>query len=214
MTKFYNWLNEEEDVDIQPILDDIGKKCGPYIRVLTSSTVDKFLLSGRKNKPSYFKGTVRKDRTPRDTPKHVHNYVDELFYDEFGIRARSNTLFCSMDAHAVKTYGDPYLIFPIGQYKLIWSPEISDFYGDIIQDAEGYDERTIERTMEREIEDAVETYKITKVLPDISTYSEIMLYCKKYYALNYYLFLPKVIEWLVEEYNAKIDSNFTYYQKV
>lgn len=38
---------------------------------------------------------VRKDRKPRDLDINTHNKVDEYFYEKFGIKFRSQSLFCT-----------------------------------------------------------------------------------------------------------------------
>ncbi|MFW5795192.1 MAG: hypothetical protein ACOCV1_06875 [Bacillota bacterium] len=117
MSKFYRYINEESE--ISKFLDNIGKKCKPFLKDFTDDIPSKFLLSGRKKPGKLFKGKVRKDREPRDTPKKYHEYADKLFYEKFGIKARSSTLFCASHPGMVKIYGNPFIIFPIGKYSLI-----------------------------------------------------------------------------------------------
>lgn len=203
--KFYSWLNEENNME--EVFDKISKNCKPFLKNLTSNTVQRFLVSGRRKSDEYFKGTIRKDRQPTDTPEEIHDYVDNLFDEKFGIKARSSTLFCMANPTISKGYGTPYLIFPIGKYKLIWSSDIEDFFGDVVEDMMMEDMYDNDK-----IEDAIKTYEMTEKIPvDVSANTEIMLYCKEYYALKVSTYLPKVVDWLEREYNANIIlSNITY----
>ncbi|MFW6046289.1 MAG: hypothetical protein ACOCP4_00600 [Candidatus Woesearchaeota archaeon] len=106
-------------MDEDELFEDISKKCAPFIKNIVSEPIKNLLVSGRKSKPDYFIGTVRKNRKPKDTPTEYHEYADKIFYEEFGIKARSQTLFCNGTPIGVKSYGNPYLIFPIGKYKLV-----------------------------------------------------------------------------------------------
>jgi hypothetical protein len=62
---------------------------------------------------------VRQDRIPLDTPEETHDIIDNEFYDEFGFRPRSNSLFCYVDYRKTMSYGKTYAIFPTGRYKLL-----------------------------------------------------------------------------------------------
>ena len=86
------------------------------------------LFSGRKKTIGWFKDSVRKDRNPRDTPREIHYLLDDMFKDKFGVRARTNSIFCYNDHFKALQYGDPYYIFPVGKYTAIWSTSISDLY--------------------------------------------------------------------------------------
>ena len=132
--RFIEYLNEQEN-SIQEIFKKIEKDCKPFLKELTKhSLVDDLLYSGRKKKfEGYFKGKVRKDRKPKDMPEEVHNWLDDWFEDKFGVRARSQSLFTIPKGSIAAGYGTPYAIFPIGNYKIIWSPEIEDLYSVLIE---------------------------------------------------------------------------------
>lgn len=73
-----------------------------------------------------FRGKVREDRKPADTSKEVHQALDNWFSLTFGIAARSGAIFCRTKNKAISQYGEPCLIFPIGEFKYVWSPYIAD----------------------------------------------------------------------------------------
>lgn len=80
------------------------------------------------------KGTVRKNRQPRDTSPWFHEIMNDTLKEYSGVKARSESLFCSYQAIQAGEYGELYAIFPIGATKLIWSPHIIDPYADFQED--------------------------------------------------------------------------------
>ena len=137
--RLVNYLNERTKLDIDN-LPQILEKCQPFITdlVKASSTLV-FLWSGREGKPDFFQSKVRKDRTPRDTPTEIHNMVDDVFQEKFGVKPRSNSIFCLLDRTGSADYGDPYIILPIGKYKTIWSPKIEDMFNSLDAYMKNYD---------------------------------------------------------------------------
>jgi len=71
----------------------------------------------------------KKPRKPRDSHIHVHDVADNWFYESFGVRARSQTIFCTPDIEQAKQYGKPYKIsVPESiDIKLIFSVHVNDF---------------------------------------------------------------------------------------
>ncbi len=72
--------------------------------------------------------STRDNRNPVDTPKGIHNKIDNLFYDKFGSHLRSKSVFTFPDIDLNKSYGDQWMVFPIGKYEIFWSNEISDLW--------------------------------------------------------------------------------------
>ena len=71
---------------------------------------------------------VRKNRKPQSTPSDIHEWIDDWFYEKFGVRARSNVVFGSFDKLVTVDYGEPFIIFPIGKYMMLSSNKVSDLY--------------------------------------------------------------------------------------
>lgn len=179
--KFYKYLNENilDVID----MDKIKKDCSLYFKNLKKGGYN-FLYSGRKGITDIVtKKKIRKNRRPLDTPEILHDLLDRKFLMEFGVKARSESLFAKADKQ-VGFYGRPYYVFPIGNYNLIWSDKIDDlftyldvkvrdlydassarrFFNDIKDDPEEYRNevlKEIENIIEKEI---MPTYKESKVL--------------------------------------------------
>jgi len=105
----------------------------PYLKdIKYDKQSDHRLLSGRYfNNAVFFEKTIRSDRDPKDTPSWLHRKLDKMFNKKFGIKARSNSLFCTGSAGQAQGYGDIFVIFPKGPYKIIWSDEVPDLFIDI-----------------------------------------------------------------------------------
>jgi hypothetical protein len=61
-------------------------------------------------------------------PDELHDYLDEQFKKKFGWKARSEGVFCVRSKQIAYNYGNPYSVFPIGNYKYIYSNKIHDLY--------------------------------------------------------------------------------------
>ena len=72
---------------------------------------------------------VRKDRKPRHLNILIHNIADEIFLELFGIKFRSQALFCTGDISEAFQYGNVKCIEPIecDDFNVCWSPKIKDF---------------------------------------------------------------------------------------
>jgi hypothetical protein len=133
--KLREYLIEEYDDDnFNDIISIIKKDCKKYIKELIS--YDKILFRGLDKLPrntssirkNFWKVKPRKDRTPGDTPEELHNYLDLQFKKKFGWKARSEGVFCSRSRSTTYNYGSPYFVFPIGDYKYLYSNKITDLF--------------------------------------------------------------------------------------
>lgn len=129
--KFYKFLNEKEfyKENLDKILFILKRDCQPFLNDIKGSL--RFLYHGSKNLDKNMEIKLiksKKNRLPKDTPLDLHNLLDNLFKKKFGIKLRSNSLFCSSSDFFVSSYGHPSLIFPVGKYEVYWSKKIIDLY--------------------------------------------------------------------------------------
>ena len=202
MTKFKNYITDSRypQTNFEHITDIIKKDCGSFVKELKKNMI--LLFSGRDEQVNFTKKSVRKNRTPRDTPIEIHDFIDNWFNKKFGIRARSNTVFCSATESSTSDYGEAYIIFPIGNYTTISSNKVSDLYSKIetIIKEEFYGKNgpkfeNIDKIWNRILtsDEKINVYKEIRKLLDESDYKknniknnnvEIMLHCKEYYMLS------------------------------
>jgi hypothetical protein len=118
MTKFYNYINEDY---IEDIIQSIQKDCKPYLKELSGRNFLKhdLLTSGRNDSRNFAVKNIRQDRKPRDIYPDIHEFIDNELQKKFGIKARSQTLFCYSNVSDAANYGSAYYIFPIGDFEII-----------------------------------------------------------------------------------------------
>jgi hypothetical protein len=69
---------------------------------------------------------VRKDRVPKDSSHELTKVMNNYFVQATGIPFRSESIFVTANYYASLVYGDPYMVFPIGNIKTAFSEKISD----------------------------------------------------------------------------------------
>jgi hypothetical protein len=133
-----NFLKEEEslkEILLRKVLSttEIEKS---FIKLIEK---DIFFYRGTRIERSYRILTPRKDRYPRDTPDLWHNLLDEEFKRKFGWRVRSEGIFTNTNLESTRFFGYGMIFIPIGKYKYVYSPYISDFdYNDLEDNYCGY----------------------------------------------------------------------------
>jgi hypothetical protein len=131
-------LNSYIIENIKPITaEEISSNCGPYLKDLKAG---KNIFSRFSVKYSFTDITIyplKKDRKPRDTPKALHDIMNDSLREKFGWSPRSNGLFVWLTRRSSierliklhKTSNSKLAyVFPIGPYKYIYSPSIEDIY--------------------------------------------------------------------------------------
>lgn len=123
--------------------------------------------------------TTLKNRVPRNLDHEIHKLADDYFYKKFGIRFRSQSVFCTGDLQEAKKFGEVRVIEPIGDYVICWSPKVNDFME--IEDC-------LYGTLEEAVEEFIEKndYQLGNLEDAINSKYEIMLFCEKYKVLPIY----------------------------
>lgn len=202
--RLYNYINEARGISPNELPQAISK-CQPFIKDISKYSQLNFLWSGRKGKPHVFYGRVRTNRKPKDTPKEIHDVLDQAFEDNFGVKARSQSIFCSIQPQKAKEYGTPYIILPIGKYKTIWSSQVDDLYiyleqyiqneldiGGAFQgwdDSEPEDREEVLNFLEENLPDAIrrwytDEFYMKGIGSRLRWKQEVMLVCQEYLAIS------------------------------
>lgn len=123
-------------------------------------------------------------RSPQNTDIEVHKIANKWFEDKFGIAARSSTILCSTSREQAEMYYHPghsiALIKPIGEYKIIYSPHVSDFTEYLISLNNSASPEEVYAWLD------TKQYQCIQSSQDICSdfEGELMLYCKKYQLVN------------------------------
>ena len=193
-----NMMIPDELMEVyQPFIDGIFKDCKPFLRdwmPVYRRTKD-FLYRGMDyyDKAEYGKSKVRTNRRPSSTPLYDHQVFDEAFKKKFGWSVRSNSMFCSFEEMTADSYGDTYVVFPMGKYTSLWSEKVNDLTVDI-SSTFGYRYKTdrtyknnpdkFKEASERNkkiLDDIINSYEVNNLMDAAMTTNEVMIKCKEYY---------------------------------
>lgn len=116
------YVNELMKLNTNPVTSKIRKI--PYSKpiILYRATHDDIIND------TLIKKTVRCTRKPLDTAPHISTEFDNQFYKKFGTNVRSCGVFTTLDINMTDRYGIAYLMFPVGNYKSVYSKTVTDLY--------------------------------------------------------------------------------------
>jgi hypothetical protein len=112
--------------DAKPVIKFIRDNCKPYLKMKGSKPLYRG-IAGSEDK-YIFIGTVRKRRWPKDTEEEMHKLFNRAFKSVFGWSCRGEGLFVTSDIDQTVEYGEPFAIFPIGNFEFVYSDKIEDLY--------------------------------------------------------------------------------------
>lgn len=182
--------------DNNDIMEKILKDCGQWLKEAKGYP----LYRGTNKTNDKGKAIPRKDRKPLDTPKPIHDYLDEYFVDNFGWKARSEAIFCSNNYGVAEDYGsNVWAVYPADGYKYVYDPKIVDLANYLFENGVSYGkfqssgglagipsgkDIPYKYLIKNAMENANYTNKnISKLFKQYKG-SEIMLKCKYYYYIK------------------------------
>lgn len=116
------------DSSFSSLWGQVEKDCKPFLTDLKKfHNHISFLYRGMNVMGSGVRPT-RQDRLPKHTKPIVAELFDKILYKTFGWKPRSEGLFCSGNLDDVSYYGAEKIIFPIGNYKMLWSQKVNDSF--------------------------------------------------------------------------------------
>ena len=174
--RLQHYLNEsviKEYETITSIIHDIQMDCQPFLKQVKYPW--NLLQRGMRNHSDLSYNGVRSDRKPKDTSVELHKMFDDYFLKKFGIRLRSESVFCYRyhDPNN-KSYGTQFMIFPVDEFHIYYNPDVEDLFihtGDTDHLEPDYFNRI------------ASGYEKEKVNTVPNSTSEFMLYCTNYYAI-------------------------------
>jgi hypothetical protein len=116
--------------DVDHIVDTLKRECKKFL----SETKGRFFRRGlfKRNLEKFSNYEVitskQRDRIPADTKKEIHDLANKVFKEKFGWKVR-NGIFTFPYFFNFST--KDFLFFPIGNYRYVYSNDISDFYMDV-----------------------------------------------------------------------------------
>jgi len=113
--------------DCQPFLNEVNNN--PFKHKLFRGVSRDADTSWADVKQYIHKPIRLENRTPRDASQEFHDGLNKWMTTNFGAPFR-NAMFCSGSKFQTHDYGDEYMIFPVGDFKFLWSPSIKDVWSE------------------------------------------------------------------------------------
>lgn len=179
---------------IQNAAQQIFENCSDFLTAIDYEIDRHVLLRGlsSRNIPEVFELSLLQDREkPRDTPRVIHDEVNNWFIQEYGIPYRTEAIFCTGSKKMALEYSPSVVaIIPYDGYEFIYSNTIKDLYRSIEFNSPLLSMvNTKEYTyleLNREVDILLHSgeYSNTNIIDAIHSDTEIMLHSEKYYIVN------------------------------
>ena len=114
-------ITDQEAQDLEDLFERMETECSEFLE--QAHIAQKWLYRGVSDKsPRIFRGRSRHDRKPLHSLSRYNDIFDDML-KQLGLTAlRSNSIFCTGEDCIAKSFGTPYLIFPInGRSTYTWT---------------------------------------------------------------------------------------------
>lgn len=174
------------DVMYNEIIQRIRKDCAKFLASDSPPLYRGLSVDGHLNRSEPSKNNIndllhkkfiRTNRKPRDNTKSANALIDDTIEGFAGFRPRSQSLFTSPEQGTANIYGAVAIVFPIGNYSTIYSPQIVDVYGDLFAGAAAWADglaQLMAPLIHEEIHNNLEEYKYYVMNPKEYTLDELM----------------------------------------
>jgi hypothetical protein len=162
------------------------RDCAKFIKELPILSDKKQLWRGIEKQKYALRNKPHPKRRPLDTPIEVHKKLNVYFEQKFGWPARQG-LFCTASKGFAHQYGDGMVVavFPIGDYKYVWSPDVSDIYGLYLDMDEFLEPKNIKwEEVKKQLDEAEWKNSQMIELFNVSEGIEISFKCDEFYFLK------------------------------
>jgi len=162
----------------------IQANCQPYFNEVGFDTAMTGLYRGMHiSEPYILKSTRLKNREPLGMDPDTKNDVNDYFSDNFGAPFR-DAVFCTGDKIIADNFGHPFVIFPKGNFKYFWSPDVFDLNTTISRFYFNSEGQVNPQVIPELIPGIITSYTTQDLDSAIKSKNEIMIRCNKYYAIR------------------------------
>lgn len=122
--RLVNYLNENTDDEI---LELLFKNCSEYFNKIDGLGMRLFRASNINFSDPYKKIIPRQNREPKDLPKEIHTFLDDILDQKFSWKPRSQGVFAQGNSSVgLKAYGEIHYFFPLNGWKFCWNKKRKD----------------------------------------------------------------------------------------
>lgn len=174
----------------------IQADCVPFLTAINYNTGFSMYrgVKGLSKDAPFIKAKCPVNRTPKDMDEDHHKWIDSWFFKKYGIRYRSNAIFCSGRRETAVTYGELYSVFPIGNFDFCWSPNVRDLYLEIDESEQYFDSKKEVYGLLPDL-DYHNNTSISDFCTGIKSGNEMMIHCNEYYLVRPWLLPYLQKEW-------------------
>ena len=167
----------------------IKRDCQPWLKAMKNC--NGFFWRGLKKPGDFIRIRVRTNRVPMNMEREEAASLDRGFQKKFGWKPRSSGVFVSGSDREARGYSGlavgVHAIFPMGDFKFVWSPFIEDLYTDmptaIKKTKIAFDKIRIRKEGVLEVL-AQEMFTDKDLCKARRSNNEVVIGCKTYYALD------------------------------
>jgi hypothetical protein len=131
-------LQEDSQLSFEEAIKLIAKKCKPFLTEAGPYPMFRGIAKAKVTKDGYqvrieeIKFTKHPTgRPPRDSAVNFNILFDAMIDCAFNIKdVRTHSVFASGNPAIAGGYGTEHVIFPVGNFKYIWSPRVADSVSD------------------------------------------------------------------------------------
>lgn len=196
MKSFKQFLTEEYTPE--NMVEAIARDCQPYLNEVNfvDNKGTAKLFRGMKGNSMVLKKQTRINRQSLAMPEKEKEILDDAMMQVFGYPFRSKVAFTSGNSRRVELFGSAYIIFPIGNFTYLWSPEVDDLnendeWTQMYKQNEINHDSVVKFLKERNY------MKDKNLIEAIDSGNEVMIGTEEYYAIDKGFFITKMKEMLL-----------------
>ena len=193
----------------------IQTHCQPFLKLVGNNINDYRLYRGAPPKHEDVQqitdGVRLIKRQHQQNPKldrHDRGF-DNMFVEKYGIPFRSE-MYVTGDFSTALGYGDTSIIFPVGEFRFAWSPEVYDLIVSFRKEAFNMGWRDLDKAIENNV-NLLDKFKYVvdkDFAAAIKSKKEIMIYCDQYLAIELTAFNKiRYVFMRLHGYGISVDMN-------
>lgn len=112
----------------EALMAALKKDCSQYLGVVSEEWC---LLRGAYDysyAPEIEVHQIRRDRYPSATSTEITDAVNAAMSQKVGFKPRTQALFVTLDEQQAGIYGQPFMIFPVGDFSIAYLEGVRDLY--------------------------------------------------------------------------------------
>jgi S-adenosylmethionine:tRNA-ribosyltransferase-isomerase (queuine synthetase) len=198
------YLKTYKIIESENFLNQMFSECNIFIKDLKKCEKGNFLFRGINEinlNITQSKSNTDNKRIPTDTPKMIHDILNDIFRKKFGWNVRNGIFAFGQKIHILKkhhikneiyidngyiesNYGlETYILFPSNSYNIVWSNTINDLI-DILDEEDLLIKNLDSNIIKEKLIIIANKYKSNDLQSAILSHCEISINCEKYYLIN------------------------------